>query len=63
MTLLSFTKEELIELSDYCNAWEPPGLYMSDFRVDIWNKIQYLIEHIERQEKTEKIFSEMEFIK
>lgn len=56
--MLNFTKEELIELSDYCNAWQPPGLGMSDFRVGIWNKIQYLIEHIERHEKTEQIFAE-----
>lgn len=40
-----FTKAELIEIHEYCNAWK--GLGMSDFRVNLWDKIQILIDNYE----------------
>lgn len=39
-----FTKEELIEISEYCNAWES-GVGMSDFRTNLWHKIQSMIDN------------------
>jgi hypothetical protein len=43
--MIDFTKEELIEILDYCGAWEPPGLGMSDFRTNLYNKIQSMIDN------------------
>lgn len=41
--MIEFTKEELIEIHDYCN-WEPPAIGMSKFRENIWLKIQSMID-------------------
>ena len=40
-----FTREELIEILDYCDAWKPPGLGMSNFRMNTWTKIQSMIDN------------------
>ena len=39
-----FTKEELLEILEYCNAWES-GVGMSDFRINLWNKMQSMFEN------------------
>lgn len=39
-----FTKEELIEIKEYCN-WEPPAPGHSDFRQNIWRKLEALIDN------------------
>lgn len=39
-----FTKDELIEIIDYCN-WEPPAPGHSDFRQNIWLKLQSMIDN------------------
>lgn len=44
-----FTKEELIEILEYCN-WQPPGLGFSDFRVNLWKKIDSMIDKKNVQE-------------
>lgn len=39
-----FTKEELIEIIEYCN-WKPPAPGHSDFRQNIWRKLEVLIDN------------------
>jgi hypothetical protein len=39
-----FTKDELIEIAEYCN-WEPLSLGHSDFRKNLWLKLQYMIDN------------------
>lgn len=48
-----FTREELLEISDYCNAWES-GIGMSDFRMNLWHKIRYLFDSYCKHESDRK---------
>lgn len=47
-----FTKEELIEMRDYCN-WEYPSIGHSDFRQNLWLKLQSLINNYCEHKNTE----------
>ena len=39
-----FTKEELIELMDYCNDWVPTNEANSHFRKNLWLKLKSMID-------------------